>query len=597
MLDDPLIGQQLSNFLIERVLGRGGMAQVYYGQDVKLQRPVAIKVIDARYRSKPSYAQRFVKEARAVARWRHEHIIQIYYADDQDGLYYYVMEYIDGQDLASLMTTHASEGELLPPDEVIRISRAIADALDYAHSQGVIHRDVKPSNVMLSKDGRVILGDFGLALDMQEGSSGEVFGTPSYISPEQARRSKEVVPQSDLYSLGVILYEMLTGVVPFDDLSPTSVALQHITQPPPPPRSINPQLNKETEAVLLKALSKKPEDRYKTGKALIDALEKALAHLDDAQEKVLPLPPMPAGILTAHDPTVAQIPMGGPAIPIRPATSSDEAGEGAKGPSAQPGKWPIVGIVVLALMLLAGGGLWLQRGSIPVAGAPSASATASLQPKTSSPLPVIPIASATPTQTMLPATALASASPTGTRTPTLTDSPQPSATALPTETETAPPSDTPSPSPTATAEPLVLTATVTVTPKHQDGKRFLIFYDEHGLYLLNVSDANRAVTPFAFERLDNNGTPGDRFDGWRWAQFAPTSYPNTCIKIEILKSPEYLRPAQCENRYIGSRFYESSSSFVFWTAKANSHEFRVLWMDEEVARCEIGSGVCEVFVP
>lgn len=274
---DPLIGRRLANFKLERVLGRGGMAQVYYGQDVKLQRPVAIKVIDARYRDKPIYAQRFVKEARAVARWRHEHIIQIYYADDQDGLYFYAMEYIDGQDLASILASYAAQGELMPAEEILRIMRAVASALDYAHKNGVIHRDVKPSNVLVASDGRIVLGDFGLALDMQEGSSGEAFGTPHYISPEQARRSSDVVPQSDLYSLGVILFEMLTGVVPFDDPSPTSVALQHITQPPPAPRAINPQLGEALEAVLLKAINKSPQERYQSGAALVTALEKALA--------------------------------------------------------------------------------------------------------------------------------------------------------------------------------------------------------------------------------------------------------------------------------------------------------------------------------
>jgi len=220
MLDDPLIGRQLANFQVERALGRGGMAQVYYGHDVKLQRPVAIKVIDARYRGNPTYAQRFVREAQAIAKWRHEHIIQIHYADDQDGLYYFVMEYIDGQDLGQLIAQYAGPGELVPQPEVLRIGRAIASALDYAHQRGVIHRDVKPSNVLIAQDSRVVLADFGLAMDAEQGSMGEVFGSAHYVAPEQARHSADAVPQSDLYSLGIILYEMLTGKVPFNDPHP-----------------------------------------------------------------------------------------------------------------------------------------------------------------------------------------------------------------------------------------------------------------------------------------------------------------------------------------------------------------------------------------
>ncbi len=296
MIDDPLLGHQLANFRIEHVLGRGGMAQVYYGQDVKLQRPVAIKVIDVRYRGDPTYAKRFVQEAQAVATWRHENIIQIYYADDEDDLYYFVMEYIDGLDLGALMSQYAAEGELIPHDDVLRIGRAVAGALDYAHQKGVIHRDVKPLNVMLASDGRVVLTDFGLAMDVEQGSRGEVSGTSHYIAPEQARRSADAVPQSDLYSLGVILYEMLTGVVPFDDPSPTTVALQHITLPPPPPRQINPELSEEVEAVLLRALSKSSDERYQTGRELIDAVEQALQTSLPASTGRVELPPPPAGV-------------------------------------------------------------------------------------------------------------------------------------------------------------------------------------------------------------------------------------------------------------------------------------------------------------
>ncbi|HTP09850.1 MAG TPA: protein kinase [Anaerolineae bacterium] len=276
MIDDPLIGRQLANFRIERVIGHGGMAVVYYGQDVTLRRPVAIKVIDARFRDNPTYADRFVREAQAVALWRHENIIHIYYAGEDHGLYYFVMEYIDGADLGKFITQYATRRERIPYKEVIRIGRAIAGALDYAHQRGVVHRDVKPANVLLASDGRLVLTDFGLAMDVQQGSFGEVFGSSLYIAPEQARRSADAMPQSDQYSLGVMLYQMLTGALPFDDPSPASVALQHMTRTPPLPRQLNPALNAETEQVLLKALSKSPADRYAKCRDLIDALEQAL---------------------------------------------------------------------------------------------------------------------------------------------------------------------------------------------------------------------------------------------------------------------------------------------------------------------------------
>ncbi|MBN2002592.1 MAG: serine/threonine protein kinase [Anaerolineae bacterium] len=328
MSNDPLIGRRLGNFKIERLLGRGGMATVYYGRDVKLQRPVAIKVLDARYQGNPAYARRFVREAQMVATWRHENIVQIYYADEQDGLFYFVMEYVDGPDLGKLMSDYSRRRQRMPVDEVVRIGRAVANALDYAHQKKVVHRDVKPSNVMLTSDSRVMLTDFGLALDVQQGTLGEVFGSAHYIAPEQARNSSGAVPQSDLYSLGVILYEMLTGTVPFDDPSPISVSLQHMTTPPPPPRKLNPRIGPETEAVLLKALSKAPRDRYQTGRALLDALETTLQDKPAGRRKTEPGKPVPPG-------------------------EKPPAGAGLK-------RLVIGGILLLFLLVL--GGIWIKWG-------------------------------------------------------------------------------------------------------------------------------------------------------------------------------------------------------------------------------------------
>ncbi|RLD07532.1 MAG: hypothetical protein DRI56_06640 [Chloroflexota bacterium] len=293
MSADTLTGRQLNNFKIERVIGRGGMGITYYGVDVNLQRPVAIKVLDARFRHDATYARRFVQEARTIAKWRHENIVQIYYADEVDGFYYFAMEYIAGRDLGVVMSENVSQGKFLPPSEVIRIGRAIATALDYAHQNGVIHRDVKPSNILMANTGRVVLVDFGLALDVSQGSFGEAFGSAHYIAPEQARKSANAVPQSDLYSLGIILYELLAGTVPFDDPSPTSVALQHITLAVPSPRIYNSAISLQTERVLFKALSKDPAQRYENGTALMTALEQSLRAVPTHENRI-DLPPLPA---------------------------------------------------------------------------------------------------------------------------------------------------------------------------------------------------------------------------------------------------------------------------------------------------------------
>lgn len=293
---DVLIGKQLGNYRLERSLGRGGMASVYLGRDVKLGRPAAVKVVDAQFRGDPEYTRRFLDEAQIMATWRNENIPQVFYADEQDGVFFFAMEFIDGPTLAQWLHDH----QPAPLAEVLRIGQAVAAALDYAHARGIIHRDVKPANVMLASDGRVVLTDFGLARNTALIGEDRAFGTAHYIAPEQARRASDATAQSDIYALGVMLYEMLAGRLPFVGDSPAEVALLHLAEDPPDPRAFNPDLPAPAAAVLLKALSKDPPDRYPTASALIQALQSALqpsapAVPETAQPVTpLPLPPAPA---------------------------------------------------------------------------------------------------------------------------------------------------------------------------------------------------------------------------------------------------------------------------------------------------------------
>ncbi|MBZ0318100.1 MAG: protein kinase [Anaerolineae bacterium] len=612
-MNDPLIGRQVANFRIERVLGRGGMAQVYYGRDVKLQRPVAVKVIDASFRGNPAYARRFVQEARTIATWRHENIVQIYYADNEGDFYYFVMEYIDGLDLAGLLARYLRNGELMPLEDVIRIGRAIASALDYAHQKGVVHRDVKPSNVMVATDDRIVLMDFGLALDSHQGTMGEVFGTPHYIAPEQARNSSNAVPQSDLYSLGIILYEMLTGTVPYDDPSPTAVALQHLTLPLPPPRERNPALNVETEAVLIKALSKSPAERYQKGYELMDALEKALGTQSFASP--IELPPLPAGMEFHPQTSLSQVSVADwlarhtqetqtstaypiPGLPpTRRSLQTSEVSRQALPPNmaSSSKKWGwligaglafvlIVGLVITGFVLLSGDGDEEEQ-NVGATATVEASITVTigdLAPQGNA--TSIPTFTASPTEEV---------SAVGIQTAAIS-SPTPTATLTATATSTNSPIPTATTSLTPTIEQLSVSAVPTI--KYPNGRRVVLLYNADSFYILNASGGSLQVTSFGFERILNEGNFSNRFYGNQLARFYPTIDSNYCARMEILQRTGYLRPSDCRG-YNSSITPQAQDSFVFWTPDPSSMQFRVLWNEEEIARCEISAERCEVYLP
>ena len=323
--NDPLIGKQLGDYTIQSILGQGGMARVYRGYDPKLDRYAAVKVIEPTLvatEDEEEYRERFQREARAIARLNHPRLVGIYQFGQVETSYYMAMVFVDGRDLRNILKEYNQKKQLMPHAEVLRIIRDIAEALDYAHEQDVIHRDVKPSNIMVAEDGRAVLTDFGLATIAQEGTIGNTFGSVHYIAPEQAVSSAQAVDQSDLYSLGVVLFEMLTGRVPFEDVSAMSVALKHISDPPPLPSVLNPDISPQLEEVIVKALDKDPRKRYLTGRAFVLALESAFAM--DAEEETHDLEPSTKG-------AAPSIPTGVSATPVKPdatvATGDSSGGE------------------------------------------------------------------------------------------------------------------------------------------------------------------------------------------------------------------------------------------------------------------------------
>lgn len=628
MTNDPLIGKRLANFQIERLLAHGGMADVYYGLDVNLQRPVAIKVIDARFRKNPAYAQRFISEARAMAAWRHENIVQVYYADQQDDLYYFVMEYIDGLSLDVLLRKYAERGEYLPHADVLHIGRAVAGALDYAHRRGVIHRDIKPPNVMISTDNRVMLMDFGLALDTQQGSMGEVFGTPHYIAPEQARRSADATPLSDVYSLGVMLFEMLTGVVPFDDESATSVAILHLSEPPPKPRSINPALSPQVEAVLLKVLEKEPKNRYHSTLELIQALERALAAPPSPTSQT-ELPPLPPGVVLPDDkqnrpnltPTLAErvsllmqqdAGVNDKTLVMEPRSHTSGSAPkprgfvGVRGGTQRPRwRWAVLALVLLVvvgvgLVALAGRGaggdvtptalvVIASETSQPATAAPTDEPTATNAPAV---VPsVIPPTVVTPSETPAPSetpseTPTASHTPTATRTPfrLVTNTPEPTNTPRPTRTPTATASVSPAPT------------SLTPTVMYPDGAPLQILWNTTSFYIHNPNDQSVMVRPLVFEALVGDLPSAFTLSGERWMTRFPVIEAGNCVGIELIDRTNYLSPERCEDYNALLTFLPDGDENI-WVRREGINTFRVLWEGQEIARCRIADRACTVFVP
>ncbi len=317
---DEWIGKRVGGYEIRGVIGHGGMAAVYLAHQLSMNRLVAFKVLPRQFLHDDTYMQRFSREVQIVSTLEHRSIVPVYDHGEFEGQPYIVMRYLAGGSVDTRLHTGA-----LPQAIILTIIQQIAPALDYAHSKGVLHRDLKPSNILLDDAGGAYLTDFGIARLTGEGSGGSIttqgaIGTPSYMSPEQAQ-GKPLDPRSDLYSLGITVFEMITGVRPFEGDTPYGTAVLQVTAPPPSPREFKPELSMAVETVILKALSKRREMRYSSAAEFADALKDAMnapiTTLSDTQPSPPIQMPVDANLYTSP-PSTYGYPVTPPSRPVKP---------------------------------------------------------------------------------------------------------------------------------------------------------------------------------------------------------------------------------------------------------------------------------------
>lgn len=627
--NDPIIGKKLGNYNIVEMLGRGGMARVYRGYDAKLNRYAAVKVFEAHLipeHEQEEYRKRFENEARAIAKLHHPNIVGVYQFDQLSTTYYMAMAFIEGRDLRHILRNHAKNNTRMAYAEILQVIRDIGSALDYAHQEGVIHRDVKPSNIMVTSGGKAILTDFGLALSVPEGTAGMTFGSAHYIAPEQAVSSAQAIPQSDLYSLGVVLFEMLTNRVPFNDPSAMTVAMKHLTEPPPPPSRYNPNLAPLIDEVVMKVMAKEPERRFLSGAALTKALEIAFAGGDVGLENEDSRPVLlsswddaPTGGTSPSRPSrlSASDPLGHstlhPALDISddtPTVTDSKASaplrQGLLGQTRA--RRPIVILAVFGIIALLAAGVFI---GMNLSGSADATATAQAATQTES----------AQVAALMTASAVVVESPTAEPTDTPTESRTtpavtPSRRAPASGPTTAPvivPEETPEASlertvevtPENTAEATTENApevtpeeTAEATPETtaaptagDDAGAVILRYDGDSLYLLNRSGGTVDVSDLIFVQTKADGSRLT-FDSRRWEGGSRPTYAlpsGDCFQVFRSDIGQVGKPDECNIRHSWE-----SVTFPrwFWVSSQPEAVFEVRRGDDVLAVCSIAAGEC-----
>ncbi len=473
MSSQDLTGHTLGQYELRELLGRGGMGAVYRAYQRTLKRAVAVKVLPAALAADADFVARFTREAETAASLEHPHIIPVYDYGVESGTSYIVMRLLSGGTLADRMAQREASGAPLPsPGEIARLLSQLASAFDYAHQQGVIHRDIKPSNIMFDTHGNAFLVDFGIAKLLEHTSAltatGAVLGTPLYMAPEQWR-AEQPVPATDQYALGVTIYQLLTGQVPFQAPTPYGLMHKHLHEMPTPPHVLRPHLPPSLAASLERALAKSPGERFPSVTAFAQTFERAAAGEAGEDTQFLTRP------LEGRPPVLVSTPSPPPSAAFAP-PAAREAGR-PPGRGRAPLVWGAVIVLVIALaaagvLFLGGGGEEKAPSATPsptqVAAAPTESPTRAggltilgTDTPTAPPASMTPVESptraggltilSTDTPTVPPATATATPSPTASATETPSPTLTPSATLTPSHT----------PEPTATFTP---TATDTATP-------------------------------------------------------------------------------------------------------------------------------------